>query len=136
MKRDEFEHEVGSGNVFADLGLPDSAELMAKAELVRQIAAIIARRHLTQAAAARVLGTTQPKVSDLLRGRLAGFSVERIIRFLNALDRDVQLIVTPKKLRTGHGRFWVVDRPVPNAPMARARRPRHLSLRRGGRTNG
>ncbi|PIU92141.1 MAG: transcriptional regulator [Armatimonadetes bacterium CG_4_10_14_3_um_filter_66_18] len=96
MIRNSPDHEVSSGNVFADLGLPDSEELLAKAALVREIASIATHRHLTQAETARLLGTTQPKVSDLLAGKLAGFSLERLIRFLNALDRDVQIVVTPK----------------------------------------
>ena len=62
----------------------------------REIADVVSHRHLTQAQAARVLGTTQPKVSALYAGRLAGFSMERFIRFLNALDRDVCIVVTPK----------------------------------------
>ena len=94
------DHKVSSGNVFADLGLPDSDGLMAKAALAEQIASIAAERRLTQAETARVLGTTQPKVSELFAGRLAGFSMDRLIRFLNALDRDVQIVVTPKR----HGR--------------------------------
>jgi predicted XRE-type DNA-binding protein len=83
-------------NVFADLGLPAPDELLTKAELARQIRSIATHRHLTQKEAARVLSTTQPKVSDLFAGKLAGFSIERLIRFLNALDRDVQIVVTPK----------------------------------------
>lgn len=90
------EHTVSSGNVFADLGLPNAEELKAKAALAHQIASIVTHRHLTQVEAARVLGTGQPKVSELLAGRLDGFSIERLIRYLNALDRDVQIIVSPK----------------------------------------
>lgn len=90
------EHTVSSGNVFSDLGLPQSDELLAKAELVNQIASIVTHRHLTQEAAAKVLGTGQPKISELLAGKLDGFSIERLIRFLNALDRDVHIVVTPK----------------------------------------
>jgi predicted XRE-type DNA-binding protein len=90
------EHTVSSGNVFRDLGLPRSGELLAKAELADQIAGVITQRHLTQEAAAKVLGTGQPKVSALLAGKLDGFSIERLIRFLNALDCDVQIVVTPK----------------------------------------
>ncbi len=85
--------ERSSGNVFADLGLPDADEALAKAELARQIGDIIARRRLTQGAAARLLGVDQPKVSALLCGRLSGFSTERLIRFLNALGRDVSIVV-------------------------------------------
>lgn len=90
------DHEVSTGNVFADLDLSASEELLAKAELARRIADVAARRRLTQAAAARILGTTQPKVSELFAGKLAGFSVERLIRFLNALGQDVEIRVSPK----------------------------------------
>ena len=94
--RTVHEHTVSSGNVFEDLGLPQSKELLAKAALANQIASIVTQRHLTQEAAAKVLGTGQPKVSELLAGRLSGFSIERLIRFLNALDLDVQIVVAPK----------------------------------------
>ena len=83
----------GSGNVFADLGFPDAEELLAKAGLVSAISDIIKGRHLTQKAAAEVLGTTQPKVSNLINGKLEGFSMERLARFLNMLDRDVEIVV-------------------------------------------
>jgi predicted XRE-type DNA-binding protein len=82
--------------VFTDLGLPASGELIAKAELARQIAGVAARRRLTQAEAASILGTAQPKVSDLFAGKLSGFSMERLIRFLNAFGRDVEIRVSPK----------------------------------------
>lgn len=85
--------QEGSGNVFADLGLPEPEELLAKAELASRIARIIKGRHLTQAEAADVLRTTQPNVSKLIGGKIGGFSMERLIRFLNALDRDVEIIV-------------------------------------------
>ena len=87
---------VSSGNVFADLEFPNAEELQAKAALANQIASIVTHRHLTQVETAGILGTRQPKVSELLTGRLDGFSIERLIRYLNALDRDVQIIVTPK----------------------------------------
>ncbi|HZK49123.1 MAG TPA: helix-turn-helix transcriptional regulator [Thermoleophilia bacterium] len=96
MTGHDIDHEFSSGNVFADLELTASDELLAKAELVRQITSIATHRHLTQAETASILGTTQPKVSDLFTGRLAGFSMERLIRFLNALDRDVRIVVLPK----------------------------------------
>ena len=98
------EHTVGSDNVFADLGLPKSGELLAKAGLADEIARTIADRRLTQAEAARILGTGQPKVSALLAGKLDGFSIERLIRYLNALGRDVEIVVRPKlrnRARTG-----------------------------------
>ena len=96
-----------SGNVFADLGLPNAEELLAKAELVGQISQITTRLGLTQAETAKVLGTTQPKVSDLLRGRLSGFSMERLIRFRNALDHDVEILVRKKPRSREHARVRV-----------------------------
>ena len=83
----------GSGNVFADLGFADAEELLAKGGLASAISDIIKGRHLTQKAAAEVLGTTQPKVSNLINGKLEGFSMERLARFLNTLDRDVEIVV-------------------------------------------
>jgi len=73
------------GNVFADLGLPNAEERLAKAELARQIDQIIKRKRLTQERAARILGISQPKVSALLRGRLAGFSMDRLLKLLITL---------------------------------------------------
>lgn len=91
----------GSGNVFADLGLKNADELLAKARLASAILDIIAERRMTQAAAARLLGTTQPNVSKLATGQLGGFSIERLARFLNALDRDVEIVVRrPSSRRT------------------------------------
>lgn len=95
------------GNVFADLGLPNSEELLAKATLALKISDIIKGRHLSQVEAAKVLGTTQPKVSNLLNGRLQGFSMERLLRFLNALDRDVQIIVKRRSRSRKRARFTV-----------------------------
>lgn len=109
MSDETSEGVAGSGNVFTDLGFSNAGEMLAKAELARQIAGIIADRHLTQVEAARLLRTTQPKVSDLLRGRLAGFSLERLIRFLNALDRDVRIHVTAKPRGRRQATFWVGD---------------------------
>ena len=84
---------VGSGNVFADMGLPDPEELYAKAVLSILIARAIKARGLTQAEAAKLLGTTQPKVSAVMRGRLSGFSMDRLFRFLTALGMNVRVDV-------------------------------------------
>lgn len=84
-----------SGNVFADLGIPNPEQYLAKAELAAKIFIIVKRRRLTQAATAEILGINQPKVSALLRGRLDGFSTDRLFRFLNALGCDVQITVSP-----------------------------------------
>ncbi len=88
--------EKSSGNVFADLGLAHPEDRLAKAELARRISGIIAERRLTQLEAAALLGIDQPKISALVRGRLGGFSLERLMRFLNVLGRDVQIVVKPK----------------------------------------
>jgi predicted XRE-type DNA-binding protein len=85
-----------SGNVFADLGLPRPNELLAKAELAVKIIAEIQRRRLTQKQAAVLLGIDQPKVSALKQGRLSGFSIERLMRFLLLLGLDIEIAVKGK----------------------------------------
>lgn len=99
--------EESSGNVFADLGLPDADELETKAQLAYRIGEIIRGRHLTQAEAADVLGATQPIVSNLMGGQLHGFSLERLVRFLNALDRDVEIVVRKRTRTRDRGRTKV-----------------------------
>jgi len=89
----------GSGNVFRDLNLPDADVLQAKADLVYRLSQIIEKRGLSQVQAAEIIGVSQPKISALLRGRLEGFSIERIMRFLSALDQDVQISVRPAARR-------------------------------------
>ena len=86
----------GSGNVFRDLGLSDADLLQAKADLVHRISVVIGQRGLTQIRAAEVLGISQPKVSALLHGRLEGFSMDRLVRFLISLDQDVRISVRSK----------------------------------------
>ena len=81
---------------------------MAKAEIASRICAIIAESKLSQTRAAAILGIDQPKVSSLMRGRLEGFSSDRLFRFLNALDRDVEIVIKPKKRGAERGRIRVV----------------------------
>ena len=88
--------EPGSGNVFADLGLPNAEERLAKAELARVIRSVVAGKKWTQRRTADVLGVAPSDVSDLMRGKLARFSQERLERFLNALDLDVDIRVRPR----------------------------------------
>src|ERR1035438_1821613 len=97
QKRKALESEPSSGNVFADLGLPDAGEHMIKAGLVLKIDRTIRQRRLTQAAAAQFMGIDQPKVSAMLAGRFRGYSVERLMRFLVALGHDVEIVVKPLK---------------------------------------
>ena len=87
------DHVPSSGNVFADLNLPQADDLLAKAELAAKIIAEIQRRRLTQSQAAAILGIDQPKVSALKQGKLSGFSIERLMRLLLALGRDIEITV-------------------------------------------
>ena len=97
QKRKALELESSSGNVFADLGLAEADEHLIKAGLVVKIDRIIRQRHLTQAAAAQLIGIDQPKVSAMLAGQFRGYSVERLMRFLVALGHDVEIVVKPRK---------------------------------------
>ena len=85
-----------SGNVFADMGLPDAAELDTKARLGATLNLIVERQRLTQAEVAAALGIYQPKVSALLNYKLEGFSVERLMHFLVALGQDIEIVVKSK----------------------------------------
>jgi predicted XRE-type DNA-binding protein len=98
MRREEAVHN-SSGNVFADMGVADAEERLAKAELSRIIRRTIAERGLKQAQAAALLGVTQPDISDLVRGRLGRFGLERLQRFLTLLGMDVEVRVMPKSSR-------------------------------------
>jgi predicted XRE-type DNA-binding protein len=93
MPKRERDYTVSSGNVFADLGLPNPEEALAKAELAHKITVLIRERGLTQAQTAKLLGVDQPKVSALVRGRLTGFSLERLMRFLLLLGQDIKITV-------------------------------------------
>jgi predicted XRE-type DNA-binding protein len=85
-----------SGNVFADLGLHEAGEKQTRVRLAVAINQILEARHLSQTAAARLLDVNQPKISALVNYRLEGFSVERLMHFLNALDRDVEIVIRRK----------------------------------------
>lgn len=103
------EVEASSGNVFADLEVPEADAALAKAELARRVGAILSARKLTQAQAASVLGIDQPKVSALIRGKLDGFSTDRLFRFLNALGQDVEIVVRKRRRRAGSASTRVVS---------------------------
>ncbi|MGE0118468.1 MAG: helix-turn-helix domain-containing protein [Dongiaceae bacterium] len=102
------EIERGTGNVFADLGYPDAEERQTKLRLAYAINRIVEERRLMQAATAGLLGITQPKVSALLNYKLAGFSVERLMTFLTALDRDVEIVIKRKPRSRPAARISVV----------------------------
>lgn len=99
--------QASSGNVFADLGLPDAAELDTKVRLAVKINNLIATQKLNQVTAAARLDVSQPKISALKNYRLEGFSVERLMSFLLALGQDVEIRVTPRKLPGSPGRISV-----------------------------
>lgn len=97
MKRSRVEVEVGSGNVFADIGLPNPEEALAKAEIARQVNLILSSRRLSQVKAGTILGIPQPRVSDLARGRLNKFSLEKLIDFAKRLGNDVEIRIQPSR---------------------------------------
>ncbi|MGH6976313.1 MAG: helix-turn-helix domain-containing protein [Stellaceae bacterium] len=97
-----------SGNIFADMGLPEAEEELTKAQLASHIRQAIRRRRLTQVAAASLMGIDQPKVSALFNGRLTNFSSERLMRLLTALGQDVDITVKAKPRNRTHGRIRVL----------------------------
>ena len=108
-KKDRAETIVrGSGNVFADLGLPDAEERQTKLRLALALNTVIGAQRLTQAAAAARLGLNQPKVSALRNYKLEGFSVERLMTLLNALDRDIEIVIRKKPRSRPAARISVV----------------------------
>lgn len=93
-------HEIGSGNIFADLDVPNPEDHQLKAALVVHLKRLIERRKLTQIAAAQLVGMKQPDLSNVLRGHHRGYSVERLMRMLTAFDQDVEITARPHR-RTG-----------------------------------
>ena len=104
-------HEKSSGNVFADLDLPNSEQELVKAKLTVEIYRLIKARELTQSEAASLLGTTQAQVSALMRCRPVSVSVGRLMEFLTILGRDVQVTVKPAAARKS-GQMSVVVQPA------------------------
>src|SRR5690606_26870334 len=100
---------VSSGNVFADLGVSDPDEALLKAKLAQRISELIVLEGWTQAQAASVLDIDQPKISALMRGRLSGFSTDRLFRWLINLGQDVEITVTPKSPSEPRGRITVTS---------------------------
>ena len=90
----------GGKCVFEDLKLPDAQELNVKAQMAYRICELIQKHKLTQREAASILGTDQPRVSALLRGRLEGFSSDRLFRFLNALDQEIEIVIRQSRKRS------------------------------------
>ncbi len=101
-------YDTGSGNVFKDIGVPNAEEHLVKAQLVFKIDAILKKRGLKQVEAADLFGVRQPDVSKMLRGDFRQFSVERLLRFLVALDHDVEIVVKPHRKRNDAAAMQVV----------------------------
>lgn len=111
MAKQSAKHEAitrGTVNVFADLGYADAEERQTKLRLVYAINGVIAKQSLTQIAAAKKLGISQPKISALANYKLDGFSVERLMTFLTALDQDVSIVITKKPRSRAAARISVV----------------------------
>jgi predicted XRE-type DNA-binding protein len=107
-RKTEIPVTPSSGNVFADIGLPEPEDELTKAQLASHIRHLIKRRRLTQVAAATLMGIDQPKVSALLHGRLTNFSSERLMRLLTALGQDVDITIRDKPGNRAQGRIRVL----------------------------
>lgn len=106
---EEIYYEESSGNVFADLGVRDPEDAALRADLVKKISEVIERKGLSQTEIAKILGVDQPKVSKLVRGRISGFTSDRLFRFLTALGCDVRIEVktTPATAHAKRGKLAV-----------------------------
>jgi predicted XRE-type DNA-binding protein len=116
--------------VFADLGFSDSVERQAKLHLAYALNQLLERRKLSQADAAKVLGVTQPKVSALRHYKLAGYSVERLMNLLTALDQDVAIVIRRKPQSRKSARITVVAEQMSVKPKATPRQRRSFSSAR------
>jgi predicted XRE-type DNA-binding protein len=97
--------EVGSGNIFADLKLPDADTHFLKAQIVSEIYRLTNERKLTQARSGKLMGITQPEVSRMFKGQFREYSVDRLMGFLTGFDRDVEIVVRPHKKAGKAGRI-------------------------------
>jgi len=104
MNDETIQFEVGSGNVYADLGFPDAEEMLRKAQLTTEIGKIIKARRWSQQPAAEVIGMPQPKLSELLRGHFRGISETKMLDGLARLGRDIPITVGPTRRRATAGR--------------------------------
>jgi predicted XRE-type DNA-binding protein len=108
-KRPDIKVTPSSGNVFADIGVQEPEEELAKAQLASRIREIVRQRRMTQVAAAGILRIDQPKVSALLNGRLTSFSSQRLMRLLTRLGQDVEIVVKTTPRSRQRGRIRIVE---------------------------
>ena len=104
--------DVGSGNIFADLGLPDANTHFLKAQIVSEIYRLSNERKLTQVQAGKRMGITQPEVSRMFKGQFREYSVDRLMGFLTGFDRDVEIVVRPHKKGGKAGRITFSPTPA------------------------
>ncbi len=104
--------DAGSGNIFADLGLPDANIHFLKAQIVSEIYRLTNERKLTQARAGKLMGITQPEVSRMFKGQFREYSVDRLMGFLTGFDRDVEIVVRPHKKAGKAGRITFSPAPA------------------------
>jgi predicted XRE-type DNA-binding protein len=107
MPRKSEEVVTGGGNVFADLGVKQPEEALAKARLVEAIADLLGRKDVSQARAGRLVGLTQPQVSRLLRGDTRDFSYERLMKILTSLGQDIDITIRTSRARRKRGHVLV-----------------------------
>lgn len=100
--------EESTGNIYTDLGRIDAQEMLVKAQLASEIGKIIKGRKWSQQQAAEVLGMSQPKLSNMLRGQFRGISEAKMLNYLTRLDRDIQIVIGPARLTSTHGHITVV----------------------------
>jgi predicted XRE-type DNA-binding protein len=105
MTKRKIEAHESSGNVFADLGLPDSEERLLKAGIVAELHRLIKERELTQVKAAKLVGVSQPDLSHLLRGDFDDYSAERLMKMLTAFEQDIEIIMKPHRKAGQRGRI-------------------------------
>ena len=105
MKKRRSKIEMGSGNIFAGLGLPDAEDLLLKSTIVIELRRLIKHRRLTQTAAAKLIGVSQADLSKILGGRFRGFSEARLMRMLTAFDQDVEITTRPHRRAGAAGRI-------------------------------
>ena len=110
MTKKPIEVHESSGNIFADLGLPDAETHLLKSEIVTELYRLTLERKLNQTEAGRLMGLTQPEVSRLFKGTFREYSVERLMSFLTAFDRDVEIVSRPRP--AGEPRGHVTFRPA------------------------
>lgn len=112
MKEEKIEITESTGNIFEDLGFPDAQEALAKSKLAIAIYLIIKTRKLTQKQAADIMGTDQPHVSDIIRGKLSRFTIGRLLKFLLALGLDIEIKLKEHRTNQTPPRIYVIEGPM------------------------